>query len=59
MRCSVAVLAVLLLVSAGLLGAEAGDCLRVWVDTRGQAAECKAVDVQAELTPQPESVPRR
>jgi hypothetical protein len=57
MRCSVAVLAVLLLVSAGLLGAEAGDCLRVWVDARGQAAECKAVDVQAELSHSPRVCP--
>jgi len=40
---------VLLFVTLGVAGAEAGDCLPVWLDTEGQPAECGVVRVQDEL----------
>lgn len=47
----------LLLVSSGLARAGGGDCLPVWVDTSEQVAECKVVDVQAELSRHPKICP--
>lgn len=57
MRWSVALVAVLLLIVSGPVHAEAADCVSVWVDARGQAAECKAVDLQAELRQHPRVCP--
>ena len=57
MRWSSALVAVFLLVVSGLAQAEAADCVAVWVDTRGQVAECKDVDLQAQLSKHPKVCP--
>jgi hypothetical protein len=52
MRGDAAVFVMLLLVS-GLPGADAGECLAVWVDTQDEPAECTAIKIQNELGHQP------
>ncbi len=53
MRCRIAIATMSLLLSSGLARAESRDCLPVWVDTRGQASECRAVDMQVEMRQHP------
>jgi hypothetical protein len=57
MSWNLVLVAVLLLVGSGPLQADAADCVAVWVDTRGQVAECKAVDLQAQLRQHPRVCP--
>ena len=49
MRWNVALVAVLLSVLSGPVQAETADCVPVWVDTRGQVAECNVVGLEAQL----------
>jgi hypothetical protein len=54
MRRTATAVPVMLMLASVMAGADAGDCLAVWVDTQGQAAECAAVQMQKELDHQPD-----
>ncbi len=42
-------IALMVVLTAASAKTDAGDCLAVWVDTQGQAAECTAVRMSQEL----------
>ncbi len=54
MRREAAIFVVMSFNMAGLASADAGDCLAIWVDARAQPAECRPVQMAAELDHQPD-----